>query len=153
MGCTKNRGVGSAGQWAGHWACSELPLGLWPPTLQPTPHCRNSRQTGLAPAASRPSLRQRQGWVALNCICFWNQAPSFSSEGSASSSRPLWVPAQGSVLVQLSLWGLSSPTRDYVKPTPPAVGAWNLNHWTAREVPGLFCLLTVPWRSDLVPPL
>ena len=22
-----------------------------------------------------------------------------------------------------------------IEPTPPAVGAWSLNHWTAREVP------------------
>ena len=30
---------------------------------------------------------------------------------------------------------LDSPTRD--EPMPPAVEAWNLNHWTARAVPGL----------------
>ena len=29
-----------------------------------------------------------------------------------------------------SMWDLSSPA----KPVPPAVGAWSLNHWTAREV-------------------
>ena len=28
---------------------------------------------------------------------------------------------------------LSSQTRD--KPMPPALRAWSLNHWTAREVP------------------
>ena len=26
-----------------------------------------------------------------------------------------------------------------IKPLPPAVVAWSLNHWTAREVPLLFC--------------
>ena len=25
-----------------------------------------------------------------------------------------------------------------IEPTPPALEAWNLNHWTAREVPGKF---------------
>ena len=25
--------------------------------------------------------------------------------------------------------------RPGIEPTPPAVEAWNLNHWTAREVP------------------
>ena len=32
-----------------------------------------------------------------------------------------------------SMWDLSSSTR--IKPTPPAVGAQSLNHWTTREVP------------------
>ena len=32
-----------------------------------------------------------------------------------------------------SMWDLSSPP--VLKPLPPAVEAWSLNHWTAREVP------------------
>ena len=31
------------------------------------------------------------------------------------------------------VWDLSSPTR--IKPVPPTVEAWSLNHWTTREVP------------------
>ena len=31
------------------------------------------------------------------------------------------------------MWDLSSPP--VLKPLPPAVEAWSLNHWTAREVP------------------
>ena len=31
------------------------------------------------------------------------------------------------------MWDLSFPTR--IKPVPPAVGAWSLNHWTTRELP------------------
>ena len=31
---------------------------------------------------------------------------------------------------------ISSPTRD--APTPPAVGGWSLNRWTAREMPFFF---------------
>ena len=36
----------------------------------------------------------------------------------------------------LSLWDLSSPKQG-LNPYPLAVEAWNLNHWTAREVPRL----------------
>ena len=38
-----------------------------------------------------------------------------------------------------STWGLSSPTRD--RPCAYCIGRWNLNHWTAREIPCLssFC--------------
>lgn len=32
-----------------------------------------------------------------------------------------------------------SPTR--IKPTPPPLAAWSLNHWTGRQV-SLFCLLS-----------
>ena len=32
------------------------------------------------------------------------------------------------------MWDLSSPTR--ITPGPPAVEAWSLNLWSAREVPG-----------------
>ena len=32
-------------------------------------------------------------------------------------------------------WDPFSPTR--IRPVPPALEAWSLNHWTAREVPGV----------------
>ena len=35
-------------------------------------------------------------------------------------------------------WDMSSLTR--IKPVPPAEEAWNLNHWTTREVPKLLFL-------------
>ena len=28
-------------------------------------------------------------------------------------------------------------TQPGIEPVPPALGAWSLNHWTAREVPSL----------------
>ena len=34
--------------------------------------------------------------------------------------------------------GSSSPTRDGTR--PPALGAWDLSHWTTREVPVLVML-------------
>ena len=40
-----------------------------------------------------------------------------------------------------SMWDLSSPTRDQTH--APAVEAWRLNHWTAREVPGVMMALDV----------
>ena len=36
--------------------------------------------------------------------------------------------------------GISVP-RPGIEPAPPAVEAWNLNHWIAREVPIFFFLL------------
>jgi len=43
---------------------------------------------------------------------------------------------------KLKHMGSSSLTRDRT-PRPPALGAWGLSHWTAREVPGqLFILLS-----------
>ena len=33
-----------------------------------------------------------------------------------------------------------------IEPMPPAVEAWNLNHWTAREVPKFFYFL-IPFNS------
>ena len=37
------------------------------------------------------------------------------------------------------MWDLSSPTR--MEPAPPALEAWSLNHWTAREVQLLIYLI------------
>ena len=45
-----------------------------------------------------------------------------------------------------------------IEPTPSALAVQSLNHWTAREVPGLFCLLGVEkaYRTDacliVIPP-
>ena len=44
------------------------------------------------------------------------------------------------------VWALSCGMWDLVhwpgiEPTPPALGAWSLNHWTTREVPDTLCLL------------
>ena len=33
-----------------------------------------------------------------------------------------------------SMWDLNTLTR--IKPIPPALAAWSLNHWTNREIPG-----------------
>ena len=35
------------------------------------------------------------------------------------------------------MWDLSS--RPGTEPVPPAVDAWSLNHWTAKEVPFFVC--------------
>ena len=40
--------------------------------------------------------------------------------------------------MQSGIWTLSSPTRDGTH--PPALGAWNLSHWTAREAPWFIVL-------------
>ena len=33
-----------------------------------------------------------------------------------------------------AMWHVDSVSQRGIKPTPPAVEAWNLNHWTTREV-------------------
>ena len=38
-----------------------------------------------------------------------------------------------------SMWDLSSPTRGWTH--DPCIGRWSLNHWTTREVPGIFFFL------------
>ena len=38
-----------------------------------------------------------------------------------------------------SLWDLSS--RPGMEPVPPAVEEWSPNHWTTREVPGVYSFL------------
>ena len=43
-----------------------------------------------------------------------------------------------SLTVRSGIWTLSSPTRDGTH--PPALGAWNLSHWTAREAPWFIVL-------------
>ena len=52
-----------------------------------------------------------------------------------------------------------------IKPTPPALEAWNLNHWTTREVPVFIfninnnmkvtqsCLFVTPWTVAHLAPL
>ena len=39
------------------------------------------------------------------------------------------------LVIQHSLWDLSSPTRDWTRPS--ALEAWSSNHWTAKEFPAL----------------
>ena len=34
-----------------------------------------------------------------------------------------------------------------IEPAPPKVEAWCLNHWTAREVPGIYNILTDAGRD------
>ena len=40
------------------------------------------------------------------------------------------------------MWDLSYPG---IESTPPTLGAWSLNHWTTREVPGLL------FKSEFLP--
>ena len=63
------------------------------------------------------------GGSQLNSHCFWHSG--------------LWPPREGPFFF---LWthhaarGILVP-RPGIEPTPPAVEAWSLSHWTAREVP------------------
>ena len=52
-----------------------------------------------------------------------------------------WEKAGGKDLVQTEVWILVSQSR--MEPTPTAVEAWSLNHWTAREVPRGFKTITL----------
>ena len=38
-------------------------------------------------------------------------------------------------IVQFIFYFLAIPCNKWIEPMPPAVEAWGLNHWTAREVP------------------
>ena len=57
------------------------------------------------------------------------------------------------VLVAACMWDLVP--RPGIKPGPPTLGAWSLTHWTTREVPEVYFLLTLqgnpigdlPWDS------
>ena len=39
-----------------------------------------------------------------------------------------------------------------MEPMPPAMDAWSLNHWTAREVPTVQFLKALPYMSLALPP-
>ena len=61
------------------------------------------------------------------------------------------------LFIYLPVPGLSCGSRDLscgirdlvpwpgIKPGPPALGAWSLNHWTTKEVPQTLCFSRIMW--------
>ena len=91
--------------------------------------------------SSWPRDRTRVSWIAGRFFTIWatRGAPrALPWVGKSQSQKgyiqydPMYM-ALGGVAVQRGMW-IFVP-QPGIEPTSPALEAWNLNHWTAREVP------------------
>ena len=88
---------------------------------------------GLVPSCGAQALLP---WDMLNL-----PGPGIKPISPALAGRFLSTVPPG----RLSMWNLSSPTRDQTRVL--CIARWILSHWTTREVPDLFLKLENEWKN------